>query len=215
MGRRGPPKKPQEMQAKRGFPGKRVGARDVGANANLQSQHLGQDSPSVPVAEKPQIPAPPGYLRKAARAIWAELWTSAAGESIARLRDTDGGIVARYCVLRSQLEAMLGKGYAPTYATTSTTGARVIKSNPAWAAMLQLQQQVTALENLLGLNPRSRIDLLQRYADHRDPMKPTGALGAVSHQGDSDAHPRAMVSDKPATPLNLLRSTYRGPSDAH
>ncbi len=200
MGLRGPKPKSAEIESAQGFPGRRKAATKAKTTPAAALQPVPLDSASVPH----EIPQPPEWLTKEARAIWVEVWTAA--DAHVRLKLTDAAALGRYCIDRARYQRFARRDPAATYETLSTAGSKllgdctseimrqqildkctIIKPNPDYVEMQRLATHLTAMENLIGLNPRSRIDLNARLK--------------VSGSGSSNEKPQApRPSDAPSAP---------------
>lgn len=200
MGLRGPKPKSPEIESAQGFPGRRKPTTKSHLANRSDLQHAPRDSASV----RDQIPQPPEWLTKEARAIWVEVWTAA--DAHVRLKTTDAAALGRYCIDRARYQRFARRDPAATYETLSTAGSKlladctsdlmrqqildkctILKPNPDYVEMQRLATHLTAMENLIGLNPRARIDINAR-------LKHAGS--GSGNEKPQPQHP----SDAPAAP---------------
>lgn len=212
MGLRGPKPKSAELESAQGFPGRRKRESKARAKPQSQQQQTAADSASVPAsspspadASPPtshRIPPAPAWLRKPAKAIWAETWS--APDALIRLKSTDGGTLARYCHLRAEYEAIAKRMPALTVRVLKhapkdkdSLPEYVDRRNPLWEQMMVLSKELRPLEQLLGLTPVSRIALAGKLAGHDEPP--------VDRDGDRGSS-AGRSSSKPNGPLGVLKA---------
>lgn len=200
MGLRGPKPKSAEIESAQGFPGRRKAKTKAATAPAADLQPVQPDSASVPG----EIPQPPEWLTKEARAIWVEVWTAA--DAHVRLKTTDAAALGRYCIDRARYQRLARRDPAATYETLSTAGSKLLadctsdimrqqilgkctirKPDPDYVEMQRLSVHLTATENLIGLNPRARIDLNARLKNN-----------GTGSQNENPQAPRP--ADAPATP---------------
>lgn len=148
----GPPKKPTALKVIQGNPGKRK---------------LPPDEPK-PERGKPRAPA---HFEDEARDWFAE--AAAELDKIGVLTLIDGNalelLVEAYAEYRQHCDALKREGY--TYFTTSTTGERVIKANPAAAMKSDAWKRVRAMLCEFGMTPASRARVSTKHGGEEDPLQ--------------------------------------------
>jgi len=185
---RGPRRKPAEIEAKQGNPGKR--AKRVVEAALAAEKAASGASVAPPVAE--EVIVPPADLDPLAAPFWREAsrWLMLTG----RLKGVESYSLARYCeyyaVWRAARESLRDKrtrsGIRTTYTTKSAHGT-MQRQRPEWRTMLDCEREMRQLGDRFGLTPAARASLLSRLAEVRDPDGPkpngteaTGAAAAVA-----------------------------------
>lgn len=202
MGRRGPKPKSAELESLQGFPGRRRRATEAkieGVDRAHSTIVEPQDSRSVPcdlpavVASKP----PPILKTKREREIWAELILDPVRGGWFRYPDL--AFIARHVSKLARLEAMMSRRIRATYETRTGSGERLIRANPEYSAMMALDREVRAEEQLLAGNPLARLTLETKTGEPRAPKNPTP--GATTPQPSAaDARPPSTGS-----PLGILK----------
>lgn len=213
---RGPKKKPAEIAAKQGNPGKQKRHRPAfgSGRALLDASARATTAPSAPETDPPAI-TPPADLDPLALPLWTEAvrWLSA----VDMLKQTDLGALARYCeyyvlwrAARTALSDTRAKsGLRITYTTRSKHG-NMERLRPQWRAMMDCEQQLRQLEDRFGLSPSMRTQLAVRMASASDPTKPAMSRRLGQPAGSEAPPPSTTAPDgrplppAPASPIGHL-----------
>lgn len=184
---RGPKPEPAEIKAAKGNPGHRT---------------LAPTPEAVPALAH----GAPEFLTDEGLAIWQHLQPLMA--SLRFVRETDRLTLGRYCdqfalwlKMRRQVEEQ-----GATVTTSSAHVQDMLRVNPAFRAMMSLEDKLTAFEDRFGLSPAARQSLLTRMASAgANPQLP-----AVPHAGASmpgapgSAGLGATIEHDPDSPLGLF-----------
>ena len=145
MGMRGPAPKPAEVAEMQGNPGHRPLTRTSDATPTI-----GLDAPD--------------WLTGAGLDIWSAIVPKL--QTLRFVRDTDRHLLARYCDYLARWIALKGKvdQEGEAYETVSNHG-QMMRQNPHFRAMLQVEEKLMAAEDRLGLSPSARQQLLRAMAN--------------------------------------------------
>lgn len=111
---------------------------------------------------------------------------------------SDHRVISRYVQLTVAFERLMKSPPKATYKTQSTSGATVIKRNPAFDQSLALSRELRSIEQLIAGNPNARLGL-----ERQGLAKPKNDGTSASSDGASDT---ATTPDhKPAGPLGALK----------
>lgn len=135
---------PDEIKALKGNPGKR---RLVAAQAI-------DDTGPV---------KPPSYITTAAE---REIFKRVSGQlsNVRFIRQTDADALARWCVWLAKwvdIKKRLAGKRADVYYETKSKHGKMLRAHPLYASMIQIDKQLMALEDRIGLNPTSRQAILR------------------------------------------------------
>lgn len=103
-----------------------------------------------------EIPRPPTGLLKKSRDTWYRFWESNLATSAAFKKETDLGVVENLWRLYDERERAW-KTHRKARYVQGSTGQMVV--NPAGKMALQIDSQILALEDRLGLSPMARLKL--------------------------------------------------------
>lgn len=114
-------------------------------------------------------------------------------------KPSDHAFIARHCMKRAMLERLLTTPPQPTYDTTTAEKGRIVRPNPAYTKMIELDREVRAEEQLIAGNPAARVLLEQKTLRAGTPDAPTIATGK---SGTSDPAGQSA----PSGPLGILKT---------
>lgn len=167
----GPKPKPGEVAAAQGNPGHRP---VVTASA-----------PSGGAVAPSRVGDAPEWLTVRGREIWCSVTMRAA--TLGYIRSTDADVLARYCDHVDRWLALREKVNAEGEAiNTKSAHVEMLRVNPRFRAMMQLEERMTSIEDRFGFSPSARQSMLSRYDPTRDAA--------------SDAISRPTL-DQPTTPI--------------
>lgn len=199
MGR--PPKKPAELEAKQGFPGRRK--RKTKRIIQAKQVAAAEDAPAAAPIVLADVPPAPDWLDDYGKAVWVIVVSDVVRRNVAK--PSDYPELARYCDHSSTWRKLRDETRTPkgrlrvVYTTTTATGGKRKLRNPAFDAMLQLEIRLKDYEDRFGLNPQSRTALMTRLANTNDPDKPPLDPAGNTASGQQPA--------QPGSPLGLLNTT--------
>lgn len=228
MGKRGPKPKSAILESLQGFPGRRKKATNakLAAVDNAQETHI--DSRNVPANSPPNSTQNtesvgarelPAYLKsKREREIWLAITTCPVRSMW--FKTADMPLIARHVSKLARLEAMMRRRIPVTYETRTGAGERIIRANPEYRALIALDREVRAEEQLLAGNPVARLTLETKTGEVRDPVPPVPApgLNAGGRIGESAAEGAAARDHRTGalpSPLGILKTNTVPPSTAH
>lgn len=148
---------PDEVKALKGNPGKR----------RLILQH--GDSDSGPVKA-------PSYV---STVMEKEIFRRVAAQlsSVRFIKATDSDALARWAVWMAKwvdIKKRLSAKKADVYYETKSKHGKMLRAHPLYASMIQIDKQLMALEDRIGLNPTSRQAILRGLINA--PSLPNGSL---------------------------------------
>lgn len=200
MGKRGPAPKSAELESKQGFPGRRKSRTKAVIDVVKKAKTDVQDSPNVPAKTTPSAtPSPPSWLKgRRAQAIFTEI-VSDPGRKL-WFKPSDYRFIARHALKLAALERMMSRPPQPTYETVTAAKQRIVRPNPAYVKMMELDREVRAEEQLLAGNPLARLMLESKTTKDGTPP-----------QIDRHGQPAPVPADKPAPagPLGVLKAPPR------
>lgn len=191
---RGRLKKPAELAAKQGNPGRR-------STRSLSAALAGTVAPA---AQSDAAPPPPRGISEAA----AEIWREYAPDLIARgvYKASDRGALKRLCQYQADWDAlnealMDGRckgGMKLTETHDREYYGKVTKVRAEAIKRDDLERRIRDLETHFGMTPSSRASVLSRLAEVRDPRAPLASRPASAASND------APTQTPPASPVGLL-----------
>jgi P27 family predicted phage terminase small subunit len=173
---------PDEVKALKGNPGKRRLILQQG------------DSDSGPVK-------PPSYVTSV---MEKEIFRRVAAQlsSVRFIKATDSDALARWAVWMAKwvdIKKRLSAKRADVYYETKSKHGKMLRAHPLYASMIQIDKQLMALEDRIGLNPTSRQAILRGLINA--PSLPNGSLF-----GDDVEKPQApsmSAADRKEVAANL------------
>lgn len=209
MGKRGPPGKSPELESAQGFPGRR---RSQTKRAIEQCAE--PETPAGDIQDEARdsdfVPAPPSYLTKVARRIWAEMFSNPA----TRLwfKTSDHRLIARYCTLAAISESDQRRPPSSTYEVEKfvrvgrgedATVEKVVsvKRNPAYDQMLANMRELRAIEEQIAANPKARLVMERSSKPGNDDGK--------KHPSAPQQTAQPGAPQRPASPLGALQQARK------
>ncbi len=193
----GRPKKPADVQLKKGNPGKRKLAGLKAAAQALTVEDCRPQDGRTTETSRPLI-EPPAYLTTSAE---RRIWDAVTPYLVARgvLKSTDTFVLARWCSnaalwleMRSALRDERTKSGIRLIETHRRKTGTVTRIRHEFTIQRMLATDMRADEAALGLSPSSRASLATRLANLSDRPIPIGEQGEPSNQ--------------PPNPIGLLAS---------
>ena len=151
---RGPRRKPKELEAIQGNPGRR--------GKNRKPPALVPVDPVATEREGPSLVAP-SWLSVDQRAIWKQVAPSVQRRSL--LQPPDAVAFGRYCQWLARyvrLEAATRK--ADVVKTTTSKHVDMDRLDKSFQALLMIDKRCEAYEDRFGMNPRERLAILAKLA---------------------------------------------------
>lgn len=193
---RGRRKKPAELAAKQGNPGRRSSRALAAALAGTVPTALPSDS----------APPPPRGISEAAAEIWREYAPDLIDRGV--YKASDRGALKRLCQYQADWDAlnealMDGRckgGMKLTETHNRDYYGKVTKVRAEAAKRDDLERRIRDLETHFGMTPSSRASILSRLAEVRDPRAPLANRPAPGSSTD------APGQAPPASPVGLLMS---------
>ena len=172
MARGRKPDRPEVQDAK-GNPGKRAKRQTAAAD--------------VPESKG----AAPASLNAAGKKVWSKLQADLGATGI--LRATDEQVLARYCDTVVRYWAITAKlrRRGEVYDAPMTNGGKMRRLDPLFAVQERLAKRLEGMEDRLGLNPRSRYEIIARLSNAGPPQHP-GEL-PLGNAGESTPAPRSPI----------------------
>lgn len=181
---------PDEIKALKGNPGKRRLVLDQGE------------------ADAGPVKAPSYITTVMEREIFKRV--SAQLSSVRFIKTTDADALARWAVWMAKwvdIKKRLSAKKADVYYETASKHGKMLRAHPLYASMIQIDKQLMALEDRIGLNPTSRQSILRGLINA--PQLPTGDLfgsGAEKPQAPSMTDKdKAEMDAATGGPLGFLK----------
>lgn len=182
---------PDEIKALKGNPGKR---------------RLMLDAPAADADTGP-VKAPPYVSTVLEKEIFKRVSTQLS--TIRFIKTTDADALARWAVWLAKWvdikRRLQGKKIDVYYETKSKHG-KMLRAHPLYASMIQIDKQLMALEDRIGLNPTSRQAILRGIIN--SPQLPPGDLfgaGAESPQAPQMTDEDKQIMAAATGPLGFLK----------
>lgn len=153
---RGRKPEPDQLQAAKGAPGKRMSQQEAQAIRSKVS--------NVPVTVGKV--APPKWLKRSRKAT--EVWNDLAPKlgKLNLLHELDAPALARYCRYVCEWVAadVAVQKEGTWFETTNTNGEATKKRHPAWQACQDLEKLLSGMEDSFGMRPDARYKIMRDQA---------------------------------------------------